>query len=143
MRYEEIRGPFGEGWTYGEDGTIHTPSGYRCTPQQIEGMLWMFGCLPFKPDKYLIHSDEAAGAMRPLLEHSDIDGTIEPHRYTLHQSGFGREASSIEDQPSRSSPKTACCDRTSEVARWTRVPRARRCAAYKPRGRPMSSSGAR
>ncbi|WIG55333.1 MAG: hypothetical protein OJF61_001119 [Rhodanobacteraceae bacterium] len=85
MRYEEMGKPFGEGWTYGEDGVIYTPSGYRCTPQQIEGMLWLFGCLPFRPDKLLIHSDEAAGALRPLLELADLDdsGQMPPTRLWL------------------------------------------------------------
>lgn len=82
MRYEELPGPL-EGWTYDEEGVIHTPSGYRCTGQQIEGMLWLFGCLPFQPEKLLMHSDECAGALRPLYERADIDttGTLEPTRY--------------------------------------------------------------
>jgi hypothetical protein len=74
VRYEELPGPL-EGWTYDEEGVVHTPSGYRCTAQQIEGMLWLFGCLPFNPEKLLIHSDETAGALRPLYERAHIDTT--------------------------------------------------------------------
>lgn len=93
MRYEEIGEPFGTGWTYDDAGTIYTPSGYRCTPQQIEGMLWLFGCLPFRPEKYLIHSDEAAGALRPLYERSDIDpdGMIAPTRLRLEDQAYRAE----------------------------------------------------
>lgn len=40
----ELCPPF-EGWTLDHDGIIHTPSGYRCTPQQIEAAMWMCGML--------------------------------------------------------------------------------------------------
>jgi hypothetical protein len=29
-------------WTIDDNGTIHTASGYRCTPQIIEAALWLF-----------------------------------------------------------------------------------------------------
>jgi len=36
---------------YDEEGVMHTPSGYRCTAQQVEGMLWLLGRLLFNPEK--------------------------------------------------------------------------------------------
>jgi len=50
VRYKELSGSL-EGWTYDEEGVMHTPSGYRCTAQQIEGMLWLLGRLLFNPEK--------------------------------------------------------------------------------------------
>ena len=37
----ELCPPF-DGWYLDEDGIIHTPSRYRCTPSQIEASLWLF-----------------------------------------------------------------------------------------------------
>jgi hypothetical protein len=34
VRHEKLSGPL-EGWSHDEDETIYTPSGYRCTMQQI------------------------------------------------------------------------------------------------------------
>lgn len=82
MRYEELNGPLA-GWTYDEDGTIYTNSGYRCTAQQIEGALWIAGCHALGGTRYLITSDEAAGALRPLYERSDIDAGTKPTRLWL------------------------------------------------------------
>lgn len=106
MRYEELGQPFGNGWTYDENGTIFTPSGYRCTPQQIEGMLWLSGCLPFHPERLLMHSDEAAGALRPLYERADIDttGTIKPTRLQIVEKQFGGRDDDAEDGTCRGSP---------------------------------------
>lgn len=36
----ELCPPFA-GWRLDAEGTIHTPSGYRCTPEQIEAALWL------------------------------------------------------------------------------------------------------
>lgn len=70
MRYEEMGGPL-DGWTYDERGTIHTRSGYRCTAQTLECALWLFQCYGGEARRYLIHSDEHPGALRPLYETSD------------------------------------------------------------------------
>lgn len=40
----ELCPPF-EGWNLDTNGIIHTPSGYRCTPAQIEAALWLCGML--------------------------------------------------------------------------------------------------
>ena len=119
MRYEEMGKPFGEGWTYGEDGVIYTPSGYRCTPQQIEGMLWLFGCLPFRPDQLLIHSDEAAGALRPLLERADMDdsGQTPPTRLRLNAPRIGGARHQRHAAP-RQQPHSTGCSRSAEKKRW-------------------------
>lgn len=70
MRYEEI-GEALPGWTYDEAGTIHTASGYRCNARTLECALWLFQCYSGEARKYLIRSDEAPGALRPLYEVDD------------------------------------------------------------------------
>lgn len=74
MRYEE----FGEalkGWTYDERGTIYTASGYKCNARTLECALWLFQCYSAEARKYLIRSDEAPGATRPLYETRDAGET--------------------------------------------------------------------
>lgn len=46
MRYIELPWPL-EGWTADEDGWLHSPAGYRTTPQRIEGFCWLFGLHDF------------------------------------------------------------------------------------------------
>ena len=88
MRYEEFPGPL-EGWTYDENGTVYTASGYRCNARHIEAALWLFQCFSGEARRYLIHSDEAPGATRPVYEIADLSGvrpgtdtTPAPHRQT-------------------------------------------------------------
>ena len=76
MRYEEFEAPL-EGWTYDENGTIHTASGYRCNARTLECALWLFECYSVDARRHLIRSDEAPGAVRPLYESSDADPTGE------------------------------------------------------------------
>ena len=71
MRYEELSGPL-QGWTYDEAGTIYTASGYKTTARQIEFCMWMYECMRAETRQWLIHSDEAAGALRPVFETSDL-----------------------------------------------------------------------
>ena len=82
MRYEELPGPL-EGWTYDENGVVYTTSGYRCDARHIEAALWLFGCFSTEARRYLIHSDEAAGALRPVYELSDLTARQKPTR--LHR----------------------------------------------------------
>jgi hypothetical protein len=79
MRYEEMPGPL-EGWTYDEHGTIYTATGYRCTAQHIECALWLMQCYSLEVRRYLIHSDEEAGALRPVYELSDLSANVPPTR---------------------------------------------------------------
>ena len=79
MRYEEMSGPL-KGWTYDESGTIYTASGYKCSARTLEGALWLFQCYGIKARRYLIHSDEAPGALRPLYELSDLSDQVPPSR---------------------------------------------------------------
>lgn len=65
MRYEQLQGPL-EGWTYDENGTIYTASGYHCSAQTLECALWLFECYSGEGRRYLIRSDEAPGASRSL-----------------------------------------------------------------------------
>lgn len=58
MRNEELHGPL-QGWAYDETGTIHTPSGYKCTARLIESALWLFGCYGSDARQSWIRSDEA------------------------------------------------------------------------------------
>ena len=91
MRYETLNGPL-EGWTYDENGTTYTASGYLCSAQTLESALWLFECFIVEGRRYLIRSDEAPGTVRPLYELSDADatGTIQPPRLRTAQ-GFTGE----------------------------------------------------
>ena len=71
MHYEELPGPL-EGWTYDEEGTIYTTSGYRCSAQQIEFAMWMWSCMTAEAKHWMIRSDERPGATRPLFDPEDL-----------------------------------------------------------------------
>lgn len=79
MRYEEIGHPL-EGWTYDENGTIYTKSGYRCSARTLECALWLMQCYSSDARNHLICSDEHAGALRPLYELSDVSADVAPTR---------------------------------------------------------------
>lgn len=76
MRYEEFRGPL-DGWTYDEEGLIYITSGYRCTARTLECALWLFQCYSTDARHWLIRSDEAPVATRPVYEARDAK---EPER---------------------------------------------------------------
>ncbi|HEY9111886.1 MAG TPA: hypothetical protein VIM92_08955 [Rhodanobacteraceae bacterium] len=78
----ELQGPLA-GWTYDENGTIYTTSGYHASAQQIECALWLLGCWARESRRYLIRSDEAPGALRPPYEPADHTPAIEPTRLRL------------------------------------------------------------
>lgn len=82
MRYEELNGPL-KGWTYDENGTIYTASGYRTSARQIEFCMWMYECMRKEVRHWLIHSDEAAGALRPVYELSDLTTSQQPTRLCM------------------------------------------------------------
>ncbi|GAA0707434.1 DUF3653 domain-containing protein [Dokdonella soli] len=65
--------PF-DGWTLDTDGILHTPSGYRCTPDQIEAALWLVGMLRFDHAKRPIFADSMIEPQRPLYEARDWIG---------------------------------------------------------------------
>lgn len=88
MRYEELPGPL-KGWTYDENGIIYTTSGYRCDARHLEAALWLFRCFSREARRFLIHSDEAAGALRPVYELSDLTASQQPTRTKMDpKSGF-------------------------------------------------------
>lgn len=62
MRYEELTGPL-KGWTFDENGTIYTVSGYACSARTIECALWLLQCYGRDVRQHPIHSDEKAGAL--------------------------------------------------------------------------------
>lgn len=73
MRYEELSGPL-EGWTYDENGTIYTASGYKTTARQIEFAMWMWNCMRAEVKQWMIRSDEHPGATRPVFDSDDLKG---------------------------------------------------------------------
>jgi len=75
VRYEEMPKPL-DGWTYDENGTIYTASGYRCSARTLECALWLFQCYSGEARKYLIRSDERPGATRPLYELRDLEERV-------------------------------------------------------------------
>jgi hypothetical protein len=77
--------PNWHGFRFDERGNMVTRSGYKCSPNYLEGMLWLAGCYRFEILQYLIRSDEAKGALRPLLETADMDpeGALKPTRLQL------------------------------------------------------------
>lgn len=62
--------PF-DGWHLDENGTIHTASGYRCTPLQIESALWLMQFSDVHGPR-LMFADTAPGATRPVYELADL-----------------------------------------------------------------------
>lgn len=84
MRYEPLSGPL-EGWTYDQNGTIYTASGYHCDARSLEAALWLFQCFSIEARHFLIHSDEAADAARPVYELADLAKNIAPTRLRLHR----------------------------------------------------------
>lgn len=70
MRYVELHGPL-EGWTFDENGTIYTRSGYRCSARTLECALWLFQCYGSEARRWMIRSDEHPGALRPLYDVED------------------------------------------------------------------------
>jgi len=89
MRYEEIDGPL-QGWTFDENGTIYTASGYACNARTLECALWLFRCYGQDARKYLIRSDEAPGALRPLYESCDAGGETGPTRLKIEGRRLGQ-----------------------------------------------------
>lgn len=89
MRYEELPGPL-TGWTYDERGTIYTTSGYKCSARTLECALWLFQCYRGETRRYLIHSDEAPGSLRPLYELSDLSDQVTPTRLRVAPTGRKR-----------------------------------------------------
>jgi len=71
MRYEELPGPL-TGWTYDENGIIHTASGYKTTARQIEFCMWMYACMTTEAKRWMIRSDQQPGALRTLYDRSDL-----------------------------------------------------------------------
>lgn len=65
--------PNWEGFRFNDRGELTTRSGYRCSPQSLEAALWLLGCWSSESRQYLIRSDEARSAVRPLYETSDAD----------------------------------------------------------------------
>jgi hypothetical protein len=68
--YTKLPTPFKD-WTVDDDGTIHTASGYKCSPELIEAALWLF-----EAGKHLTGSKRMFSAddtiVRPLYEIRDI-----------------------------------------------------------------------
>lgn len=86
MHYEELPGPLA-GWTYDENGTVYTASGYRCDARHIECALWLFECFSIEARRWMIHSDEAPGALRPVYELSDLTINQAPTKAVLQGKG--------------------------------------------------------
>lgn len=108
MRYEELPGPL-EGWTYDENGTVYTASGYKCSAQTLECALWLFQCYCTDARRHLIHSDEAPGALRPLYELSDLSDQAKPTRLRVESQGTGdvQRASGLRRARKKSRSKVA------------------------------------
>ena len=64
------------GWTVDDAGTIHTACGYRCTPQILEGALWLMGMAKHLYGSKQISSDTTTHATVPLLETRDLKDLV-------------------------------------------------------------------
>lgn len=82
----ELCPPF-DGWHLDVDGIIHTPAGYRCTPQQIEAALWLAGMLRYDMAKRPIFADSALEPRRPLSEARDWSVNLDRLR-TIGRRGY-------------------------------------------------------
>ena len=69
----ELCPPF-DGWHIDVDGIIHTPSGYRCTPAQIESALWLRDGIVNDRARRTIFADTPMVEPRRLAEHRDWIG---------------------------------------------------------------------
>lgn len=70
--FNQLPEPFKD-WTIDENGTIHTRSGYKCSPELIEAALWLFGISSVKDrTKLMFAIDDTEGKKRPLYEISDL-----------------------------------------------------------------------
>jgi hypothetical protein len=102
------------GFGFDRDGLLITRSGYKCTPNYLEGMLWLAGCYRFEILQHLIRSDEAKGALRPLLETADMDpeGKLKPTRLQLveDQERFGGETTEPGARPGLEGTAGNCFD---------------------------------
>lgn len=98
----DLRDTF-NGWHVDADGTVHTPCGYRCTPEQIEAALWLTGILRHEAaGKRVMYADT------PLIE-------IRPKIYSLTDFDRGVHVSV------RRPPKeTAPCRRSPDAAKLSR-----------------------
>lgn len=129
LEEREYLPPSWAGFGFDRDGLLITRSGYRCSPQSLEGALWLVGCGRADARRYLMRSDECAGALRPLYETSDADdtGQVQPTRLRL-----------VEDQKQFGGGKTgdqaeACIDATqSECSEQVTRSRAQTSAAIEP-----------
>lgn len=65
--------PF-DGWHLDVDGIIHTPSGYRCTPDQIESALWLRQGVLHDVAKRTIFADTPMIETRKFAESRDWIG---------------------------------------------------------------------
>lgn len=97
------------GFRFDERGDLITRSGYKASPQLIESALWLLGCWTHESRRYLIRSDEARGALRPLYETSDVDpqGKIKPTRLQLvepEQERVSQDANGAAPRPGELAP---------------------------------------
>ena len=109
MRYEEFQWPL-NGWTYDENGTVHTASGYKCNARTLECALWLFQCYCTDARRYLIHSDEAFGALRPLYELSDLSDQATPTRVRLVLESRSRAQHSVGRRRARKKSRSSAAD---------------------------------
>jgi hypothetical protein len=68
----ELCAPF-NGWNIDVEGIIHTACGYRCTPQQIEAVLWLTGSLRWDLGKRAIFADTPLVEPRRMHETRDLE----------------------------------------------------------------------
>jgi len=74
----ELPAPF-TGWRYDEESvTVHTVSGYRCTPEQIESALWLTGILRHETaGRRIMYADTPLIEPRPRVYHwRDFDTAV-------------------------------------------------------------------
>ncbi len=69
----ELCPPF-DGWHIDVEGIIHTPSGYRCTPAQIESALWLRDGIVNDRARHTIFADTPQVEPRRLAETRDWIG---------------------------------------------------------------------
>lgn len=124
MRYEELPGPL-EGWTYDEEGTIYTATGYRCSAKQIEFCLWMLNVMSSEAKLWKIHSDEHPGATRPLYEIADLksgfQGSIGPEERETQKVAKGRNAPNQLPGWLRNAPSSRSGASRQKRQRWPEI----------------------
>lgn len=108
MRYTELPWPF-DGWTVDDNGVIHTASGYRVRPAQIEAWAWLMSMHNFAntmgADR-LMFNEFSIEEKRPIFHWKDTEIEIpRPNDINVRGAGTARRKAPAGRPPSTLKPR--------------------------------------